>query len=152
MNFQTWFSQRSWQDLFGDCHVPFKITMRQEYIPVRCVPPSRNRTAVGGNRSSPWTETPLDKDPLYYVRLRQVRIRQNLLWLWNPEETSPEVQNRGISGPTNGHVSNKKFKQKKKTPSPGQRPPWTEPPPPPAVNRITDRCKSITLPQLRCGR
>ena len=23
------------------------------------------------------------------------------------EETSPEVQNRGIGGPTNGHVSNK---------------------------------------------
>ena len=22
------------------------------------------------------------------------------LWLWNPEETSPEVENRGISGPT----------------------------------------------------
>ena len=25
-------------------------------------------------------------------------------------------------------------------------------PPPPAVNRMTDRCKKITLPQLRCGR
>ena len=31
------------------------------------------------------------------VHLCQVRIRQNPLWLWNPEETSPEVQNRGIS-------------------------------------------------------
>ena len=51
---------------------------------------------------------------VYYVYLRQVRIRQNPLWLWNPEETSPEVQNRGISGPTNGHVSNKKIKKKKK--------------------------------------
>ena len=40
---------------------------------------------------------------VYHVRLRIVRIRQNPLWLWNPEETSPEVQNRGISGPTNGH-------------------------------------------------
>ena len=33
---------------------------------------------------------------------------------------------------------------------PGQRPPWTETPPtetPPPVNRITDRCKNITLPQ-----
>ena len=27
------------------------------------------------------------------------RIRQNPLWLWTPEETSPEIQNRGISGP-----------------------------------------------------
>ena len=50
---------------------------------------------------------------IYYVRLCQTRIRQNPLWLWNPEETSPEVQNRGISGPTNGHVSNKNLKKKK---------------------------------------
>ena len=52
---------------------------------------------------------------LYYIRLYQARIRQNPLWLWNPEEPSPEVQNRGISGPTNGHVSNKNLKKKKKT-------------------------------------
>ena len=37
---------------------------------------------------------------------------------------------------------------------PGQRPPpdrspWTETPP--SVNRLTDRCENITLPQLRCG-
>ena len=25
-------------------------------------------------------------------------------------------------------------------------------PPPPTVNRITDTCKNIALPQLRCGR
>ena len=31
---------------------------------------------------------------------------------YNPEETSPEVQNRGISGPKNGHVP---MKIKKKT-------------------------------------
>ena len=46
---------------------------------------------------------------IYHVCLRKVRIRQNPLWLWNPEETSPEVRNRGISGPKNGHVSNKNF-------------------------------------------
>ena len=51
---------------------------------------------------------------VYHVRLRKVWIRQNPLWLWNPEETSPEVWNRGISGPTNGHVSNKNLKKKKK--------------------------------------
>ena len=43
-----------------------------------------------------------------------------------------------------------------KEPSPQQTPLWTETPPrqrpPPPVNRITDRCKNITLPQLRCGR
>ena len=32
---------------------------------------------------------------------------------------------------------------------PGQRPPLNRDPP---VNRITDRCTNITLPQLRCGR
>ena len=47
-----------------------------------------------------------------HVHLCQVRIRQNPLWLWNPEDTSPEVWNRGISGPKNGHVSNKNFKKK----------------------------------------
>ena len=35
-----------------------------------------------------------------HIRLCQVRIRQNPIWLWNTEETSPEVQNRGICGPT----------------------------------------------------
>ena len=29
----------------------------------------------------------------------------DLLWLWNPEETSPEVQNRGFSGPIKGMIS-----------------------------------------------
>ena len=48
------------------------------------------------------------------VHLRQVRIRQNPLWLWNPEETSPEVQSRGISGPTKGLMSSKNLKKKKK--------------------------------------
>ena len=33
-----------------------------------------------------------------------------------------------------------------RNPPPGQIPPWTETPP---VNRITDRCKNITFPQLR---
>ena len=50
---------------------------------------------------------------VYHVCLRQVLIRQNQLWFWNPEETSPEVQNRGISDPTNWHVSNKNLKKKK---------------------------------------
>ena len=33
------------------------------------------------------------------------------LWLLNPEETSPEIQNRGTSGPTKGHLSAKNVKQ-----------------------------------------
>ena len=54
-----------------------------------------------------------------------MRIRQNPLWLWNPEETSPEIQNRGTSGPKIGQVdvSNKKKtkKQNKKKKSFGGR-------------------------------
>ena len=34
-----------------------------------------------------------------------MRIRQNPLWLWNPEETSPGIQNRGTNGPKIGHVT-----------------------------------------------
>ena len=45
-------------------------------------------------------EVNLRERTMLLVRLCQVRIRQNPLWLWNPEETSPEVQNRGIIGPT----------------------------------------------------
>ena len=33
-------------------------------------------------------------------------------WLRIPGETSPEVQNRGISGPNNGHVSTKIYFKK----------------------------------------
>ena len=33
------------------------------------------------------------------------------LWLWNPEEMSPEVRNRDISGPINGNVSTKNLKE-----------------------------------------
>ena len=50
---------------------------------------------------------------IYYVHLHKVWIRQTPLWLWNPEGMSPEVQHRGICGPTNGHVSNKNLKKKK---------------------------------------
>ena len=52
---------------------------------------------------------------MYHIRLHQVQIRQSPLLLWNPEETWPEVQNRAISGPTNGHMSNKNLKTKKTT-------------------------------------
>ena len=34
-----------------------------------------------------------------------MQIRQNPLWIYNPEETSPEIQNRGTSGPKIGNVN-----------------------------------------------
>ena len=45
----------------------------------------------------------------------QKQIKQNQLWLWNPEDTSPEIQNRGTSGPEIGHVCGS-TKRKKVTP------------------------------------
>ena len=49
---------------------------------------------------------------MYNIRLRQVRIRQDQLWLSNPEETSLEIQNRGASGPTKGQLSAKNIKNR----------------------------------------
>ena len=45
-----------------------------------------------------------------------MQIRQYPLWLLNPEDTSPEIQNRGISGHKMGHVyaSAKKIKKEKR--------------------------------------
>ena len=53
---------------------------------------------------------------MYITFASAMRTRQNPLWLWNPEETSPEIQNRGTSGLKIGHVnaSDKKTKKKKK--------------------------------------
>ena len=41
---------------------------------------------------------------IHYIRLNKNRIRQNPLWLWNPEETSPEIQNRVPVAPKIGHM------------------------------------------------
>ena len=44
----------------------------------------------------------------------EARKRWNPPWLWNPGQTSPKVQNRGISGPTKRTCVLQKFKKKKK--------------------------------------
>ena len=49
-----------------------------------------------------------------YITFASAMRISSPLWLWNPEETSPEIQNRGTSGPKKGHVSAKNFKKKKK--------------------------------------
>ena len=36
-------------------------------------------------------------------------------WLWNSEQISPEVQNKGISVPTQGVMASKNFFKEKKT-------------------------------------
>ena len=43
----------------------------------------------------------------------KTQIRQNPLWLWNPEETSPEIQNRGTSEPKKDMCPPKTFKKSK---------------------------------------
>ena len=39
------------------------------------------------------------QEEMYITFASTMWIRQNPLWIWNPEETSPEIQNRGTSGP-----------------------------------------------------
>ena len=43
----------------------------------------------------------------------EARKQGNPPWLWNPGQTSPEVQNRGISGPTKRTCTLEKLKKKK---------------------------------------
>ena len=53
--------------------------------------------------------------PEVNVRITQVRKHaRDPHWLWNPGQTSPEVQNRGISGPTKRAYGLQKFFEKKK--------------------------------------
>ena len=42
---------------------------------------------------------------MYITFASAMRIKQTPLWLRNPEETSPEIQNRGTSRPKIGHVN-----------------------------------------------
>ena len=51
------------------------------------------------------------------LRITQVRKHErDPPWLWNPGQTSPEVQNRGINGPTKRtYVLQKCFKKRKKS-------------------------------------
>ena len=50
---------------------------------------------------------------VHYIRLHKKVIRQNPLWLWNQEETSPEIQNRGTSGPKKSTYDFIKHQRKK---------------------------------------
>ena len=40
------------------------------------------------------------------------RMRKNPFWLWNPQEMSPEIQNRSTNGPKLGHVCPQKTSEK----------------------------------------
>ena len=51
----------------------------------------------------------ISKCYMYITFASAMRIRP--LWLGSPEEMSPEIQNRGTSGPTKGHVSDKATKK-----------------------------------------
>ena len=49
---------------------------------------------------------------VYYICLCKKWIRQNPLWLWTPEQTSREIQNRGTSGPKKNMCPPKTLKTK----------------------------------------
>ena len=54
---------------------------------------------------------------MYTTFASTMQIKQNPLWLCNPEEMSPEIQNRGTHGPKIGHcecVRQKNFSKKRK--------------------------------------
>ena len=104
------------------------ISSTQECIPVGCVLPSCNHTAGGSPQTeTPRTETSLpDRDPPD----RDPRTETSL------PDRDPRTETPGQRPPS-----------PRQRPSLDRDPPRTETPP---VNRITDRCKNITLPQLRC--
>ena len=84
------------------------------------IPPLLKHACGEGNWLLCWQYTPAKGVAL------EVNLRERILCTPLPsvnkaeptlalkEEMSPEVQNNGISGPTNGHVSNKNFKKKEK--------------------------------------
>ena len=52
------------------------------------------------------------KECTLHLPLQKSEVRQNPLCLWNPEEMSPEVQNRDTSGPIKDMCPPKTFKEK----------------------------------------
>ena len=138
-----------------------KIENQQECIPVGCVlpacyhtggldppdrdPPDRDpldrdpQTETPMDRDPPWTDTPMDRDPLDRDPNTETPPGQR------PPDRDPQIET-----PSSW------------TETPGQQPPWTETPlvmwpvvhsgtETHPVNRMAQRCKNITLPQLHCG-
>ena len=91
-----------------DSLLPHSNILGQDMNPVHPAMLSVKRSATCSTRGG--------SQEMYITFASAMRIRQNPLWLWNPEETSPEIQNRGTSGPKIGHVnvSDKKTLKKKK--------------------------------------
>ena len=136
---QTFFPQ--WFKTTNDVHV-YLMLYQTKYCTETRMHSSRMRTVRslphGGlpNRDPPWTKTPLGRDP--------------------PKTDPPQKVTPWTEIPP--HLDKDPHLDRDSTP--GQKPPrpplvmWpvvhagTETPP----NRITDRCKNITLPQLCCGR
>ena len=50
---------------------------------------------------------------IWGIACRQESMQASPPWLWNPGQTSPEVQTGVSVAPQKGHVSSKKFKKKK---------------------------------------
>ena len=140
--------------------------MKQECIPVECLPPTLYPT--GGLcpevsvRETPWTEIPPDTDS------RQTPFRtENPPWTETPVDRDL-AETPHIEIPRQRPSGQRSLDRDPLTETPldrdpaAQIPPWTDTPgqkpldryPPsgqrtPLPNRITDRCKNITFPQLR---
>ena len=79
-----------------------KVNIKQECIPVGCVPLARNRTDGVSLTKTQWIETPLDRDPLDWEHPEQT-LGQRPLWTETPLDSDSPGQR-----------------------PPGQRLPWTE--------------------------
>ena len=66
----------------------------------------------------------------------------------DPPNRDPRTETPGIETPPRTETPQTETPRQR---TPRQRPPWDRDRDSP-VNRITDMCKNITLPQLRCGR
>ena len=120
---------------------------QQECIPVGCVPPARNSTGGSLSGGLPGQRPLLDRDPLLpWTKTPQTETpRQKPSWTGTPWTETPSGQRHPLNRDPLGQ-------RPLSLPPPqscnlwcmlGQRPP---------LNRMTHRCKNITLPQLRCGR
>ena len=68
---------------------------------------------VTGHHADLYTVGPCDTRGEFMAHRWQSTQARDPPWLWNPEETSSEVQNRGISSPTKRTHVLQKFFQKK---------------------------------------
>ena len=122
-----------------------KIYYEQECIPVGCIPPTHYHMGGLHDRDPP-DRDPLNRDP--FTETPQQSPWTETPWIETLPHRDPRQRHPGQRPPDRDPPRQRPL---------GQRTPshvtygacWDRDPP---VNRITDACKNITLPQLCCGR